>query len=38
MLQPIKDPCRARRFPKQATTSLYEKNPIQIGSPQVKRK
>jgi hypothetical protein len=38
ILQPIKYPCRIRIFPKQAATSFKEKNPSQIGSPQVKRK
>jgi hypothetical protein len=31
ILQLIKDPCGTRKFPKQAPTSLEEKDPCQIG-------
>ena len=34
ILQLIKDPYGTRKFPKPAATSLQEKNPNQIGSPQ----
>ena len=33
MLQPIKDLCSTRRFPKQAGTSFQGRNHSQIGSP-----
>jgi hypothetical protein len=35
ILQLTKDSCGTRKFPKQASTSLYEKDLCHIGSPQV---